>query len=650
MPIFPSNKLALDTRNKSTLAWLALLLAAVLTYFLGLDGQYVPTNGDELVYTHIARLTAASGHWLPLVSELDHMRNTKPPLLFWQAMVAGNWGQHWTMTALRAPSVTYTMLISFAVGWTVLQITRDARRALLAACIYLAFFCTFRFGRTYLTSAPESFWLNLPVFFFLWWQLKFSSTSSTAHIPMPETVLGRDKLHTRTPNTLASRMFSVTPRMMVADEPHPRTLGWLTHLGFGLAMGVGLAYKSFALIAPAAATLWCVQVMNLSRFNTRATVEATLKVALSSFIALGIFSLWFVLDPDPKAVWQEFVVGENAGKMSNIAGYWQTAFFGGGFSIWAQLLGYAQNAGLLAFVVLGLMMLGLQQLWKQWQRPVRPLPNYLWTVMLWLLIWLLVFTLPSQRSARYLIPAMPALAIMLALFWQRIGRSWFIPSLLLCGMLIFFLGRIAWAEYELGLGSSLEFILTLLAVGIGFSLVLAGLVKAAWTRTCTLAAALAVFAVFGLTTAPLNGPSGHYGEQVTQKIKAKRIAVPSSFNGQFERFEFLLPGNRFAPYDGDARLAFPLSDNTNELKRLLDTHDAVIWLQTRDEISQPLCAPECSILGSRWEIRGRHQSGEITLTNLWYPQEWLFRREWLVTRAANGFDPESKSASRLPAT
>jgi hypothetical protein len=195
------------------------------------------------------------------------------------------------------------------------------------------------------------------------------------------------------------------------------------------------------------------------------------------------------------------------------------------------------------------------------------------------------------------------------------------------------LGRIAWAEYELGLGNILDLILTLLAVGIGFSLVLAGLGKSAWTRFCTLASALAVLTVFGLTTAPLNGASGHYDDQVTQKIKAKRIAVPSSFNGQFERFEFLLPGNRFAAYDGDARLAFPISDNTDELKRLLDTHDAVVWLQTRDETSQPLCIPECTILGSRWEVRGRHQSGEITLANLWYPQQWLFRREWLVTRA-----------------
>ena len=58
--------------------------------------------------THIARLTAESGHWLPLQSEIIDTRNTKPPLLFWQAMVAGNWGQSWSLFTLRLPSVVYT--------------------------------------------------------------------------------------------------------------------------------------------------------------------------------------------------------------------------------------------------------------------------------------------------------------------------------------------------------------------------------------------------------------------------------------------------------------------------------------------------------------------------------------------------------------
>ena len=55
--------------------WLTVCLVAVL-YAWGMDNLYMPSNGDEMVYNHIARLTAASGHWLPLVSDLNDTRNT----------------------------------------------------------------------------------------------------------------------------------------------------------------------------------------------------------------------------------------------------------------------------------------------------------------------------------------------------------------------------------------------------------------------------------------------------------------------------------------------------------------------------------------------------------------------------------------------
>src|SRR5674476_862669 len=90
MPYHPPELLPAQAFHASTWGWLALLAVALLVYAFGLGGQYNPSNGDELVYTHIARLTAESGHWLPLVSDLDHMRNTKPPLLFWQAMACQN--------------------------------------------------------------------------------------------------------------------------------------------------------------------------------------------------------------------------------------------------------------------------------------------------------------------------------------------------------------------------------------------------------------------------------------------------------------------------------------------------------------------------------------------------------------------------------
>ena len=576
--------------DAATLAWVALLILAVLIYALGLGGQYNPSNGDELVYTHIARLTAASGHWLPLVSDLDHMRNTKPPLLFWQAMVAGDWGRNWSLAALRLPSLLYTLLITGAVAGITRRMTGSARSACIAACLYLAFFCSYRFGRTYLTSAPETFWLGLPMFWLMW---------------------------------QSGNAKSNTPAIAA-------TLGWSSHIVFGLALGLGLAYKSFALIAPAATTLWCAQLLSGPALSWRLVLQTTFKVSLSAALALGIFSLWFLLDPNPAAVWQEFVIGENAGKMSNAQGYWHTAFFGGGFSIWAQLLAYVQNAGLLAFVVLGWLLLGLRTRFR-WADNAQSSQRVI--LLTWLAVWLIVFTLPSQRSARYLIPAMPALAILLALEWQRIARGWFLLTLLLCGILVGGLGRIAWAAHELGIGSSFELGLTLFVVAACLLLVLAGTVKPAWTRACSVAASLSILACFSLSTAPLNGTDGQYGSDVTTQLRNARVAVPNGFNGQFERFEFLLPGNRFIPYDSDERASAGAGATAGDLQRLLAGHDAVIWLQSSGQEMTPPCTPSCRVLGSRWEVKGRHQNGEINWGNVWYPQHWLFRREWLLATA-----------------
>ena len=583
-----------------TWGWGLLLALAVAVYGLGLGNPYIPTNGDEMVYAHIARLTAAAGHWLPLVSELDHMRNTKPPLLFWQALLAGDWGRHWNLAALRTPSLVYTGLLAALVAATVQRITGSAGRAALAACVYLAFFSTFRYGRPFLTSAPETFWLSLPIFWLLWQRLRRPAGAGPDTAP-----------------------------------------GWWAHTAFGLAIGLGLAYKSFALVAPVAATLWCARLATEPRLDGRVLWRATLQVAWSATLALALFGLWFVLDPDPQAVWQEFVLAENAGKMASNEGYWQVALRGGDGSMAAQLLAYVQNAGLLAFVVLGLLPVALAR-WRAGRHGAAPpLPAHARILLVWLAVWLLVFMLPSQRSARYLIPVMPALACVIALGWQRIGRLWFVLCLPLCALMLLVLGRIAWVAHGLGVASTGEWLAAMAAALTGLLLVLAGLWRARWSRACSVAACLAVYACLGLSTAPLNGPAGRYpadalaapanpATQVAQGPKGLRVAVPSNFNGQFERFQFLLPGHHFVPYDSGARAS--TAPDADDLGGLLAQHDAVVWLQASATEANPPCLPSCTLLGTRWELKGRHRSGEITLTNLWYPQQWLFRREWLLRR------------------
>ena len=69
------------------------------------------------------------------------------------------------------------------------------------------------------------------------------------------------------------------------------------------------------------------------------------------------------------------------------------------------------------------------------------------------------------------------------------------------------------------------------------------------------------------------------------------------------------------PDDGEGRAASGAGTNTEELNRLLATHDAVVWLPSEPTELQPPCLPACTVLGTRWEVKGRHRSGEISLAN-----------------------------------
>ena len=572
--------------TKTTAFWLTLLLLAAAVYVGGLGGQYIPSNGDELVYAHVARETAESGRWLPLASELADTRNTKPPLLFWQAMVAGDWGARWTLAALRAPSLIYLLVISGAIVLCLRAITQRWQEGLIAACVFLAFLSTFRYGRPYLTSAPETFWFSLPLFALLWQR---------------------------------TRQLEAGPN-------------WLAHGLFGLALGVGLAYKSFALIAPAAAAWWLALIASEARLDWRAAWRHTLRVGISAALAVGVFALWFVLDPEPAEIWREFIVAENAAKFRDPRTWWQAAFALDGSSIWSQLLAYPVNAGLLFFAVLGLGWLGLKQL--PVPRARWPLPPQQAILLAWVLVWLLVFLLPNQRSARYVIPAMPAVAMLLALHWQRIARAWFLPTLLLATGALLLLARIAWVGHGLGLSAALELNLALLAAGMGAVVAMAGLARATWTRGAAVLSTLLVYATFNLTVAPMDGPVGRYNARAIAAAP-QRIAVPNGFNSQFERFQFLLPGaHDFMPYETGARRAADALPAPEELQQLLSLHDAVIWLQPTASTLEPPCLPQCRVLGQRWLLTSRHLPGEVRLDNLWQPQEWLFRREWLLARAA----------------
>ena len=526
----------------------ALLLVAA--YLLNLGSLYAPTNGDEMVYLHIARLTSESGHWLPLVSDLQtptgsEMRNTKPPLLFWQAMAAGNWS--WNLFTLRLPYVLETLLTAGIVAWLASYLIRvRSSFNLLAAALYLGFFATYRYGRPVLSSSIESLFLF--------------AVCALAIIKLP------------------------------SWKTYPIRLAVVS----GLLIIPALLSKSFVLAAPVGLWLFLsLWVLNDSKKSMQKFWQSAWPSALAVAIGVAGFALWFAVDPDPAAVWREFIMGENfATKFSD----------GRADSIPAFWLSPLVNAGLLFPLVIGLVIAALQA-FRDEASQLSASEKMLW---LWLLCWMLVFTLPSQRSGRYIIPAMPAVAVLLAMYADRIHRVWWLLTLALVAIATAALG---WAAYSLdsvfpvGLGySPIYFVavgVLLLVCGIGF-------LSARFRVILTATSAVAWLALLGALATPFDRDLGRFDARVTQVVAGQKVMVPQNFNAQFERFQFALPAvPRAQP------LPYMVSEAINSESLLQQAPFAIIIRPIG--IPKPAeNARSYSIIATRLVLRGRQSPGEIT--------------------------------------
>jgi hypothetical protein len=556
--------------------WLSVACFAVV-YAWGLNNAYMPTNGDEMVYAHIARLTAESQQWLPLASDLPHMRNTKPPLLFWQAMVAGAWGEAWQLWCLRAPSLVYLALLAVGMTAVLHRWVGEWRTPAWALLCLFASWGTFRYGRPFLTTAPEMFWFSLPLLHVLW------RSARTRGLP-------------------------------ISNNPGE----WLIWTGWGVLLGVGLGYKSFALVAPVVSGVWAVRLLMAPTWSWRDTLVCSMQMAWMGLLAVGVIASWLLLDPQPEAVWREFVVGENMGKMNDAQGYWTQLLSLKGAGAYA--LAHVENAGLLAPVVMGVYVLA----WRH--RTAKALAwrgNVSAALVVWLGVWWLVFLIPSQRSARYLLPTLPAMGMLMALHIHRLPAWAFKGVNLLSLLMLGVLSWLAWHAHALGLMPMPWAVLLALVVMVAL-----GMAWFAWSTSeaLPLAALLSVCTAFVGLNALLQGHAGErvafQGETADRPV-ASTVWVPAGFNGDFERFQFLLPrGNRFVP----------LQDKVDALTQGLDTTSGTWFIVARLNGADPLpCeASTCERVAVRWDIELRLKPGQVNGGNIARPAEWLWRQEWLM--------------------
>jgi 4-amino-4-deoxy-L-arabinose transferase-like glycosyltransferase len=486
-----------ETHHRSLLIGWASILLALVVYCTGLGSDHLATNGDELLYAQISRLTADTGALLPLQSQDDRLRNTKPPLLFWQGIFSTGWNEHWSLARLRAPNALYTLLTAgllLLVGW---KRGRDPALGVTAALLFLCFFSTYRYGRVFLTSAPETFWLFLPIALLL--------------------------LH-REPKLPSGILWP-----------------WL----WGGMIGLGLLYKSFALVIPVAIalTLWQLRARG---WNLREFLILDLwRLAMMVVAALLLFSLWFWLDPHPALVLKDFVLRENAGKFDTGGGSYLLNLIWGGSSLWRIVVSYPLDAGLLALAVIALA-------WDAWKRRrhLAPVEVALW---IWMIVLAVFFCIPNQRDERYLLPAMPALALLLALRLGHFPRWILSVTFVAAGIVMVGLTGLALLLQQAAAIGALYPLWALLVPFGGLLIVLIGLANGRLARPLLPPAILMVYLSYTAFLIPLDhGPGRFHGEGV-ESVVGCEVAVPSNFNAREESYGFLLPGATVKPYDHAAK-------------------------------------------------------------------------------------------------
>ena len=468
--------------------WSIVAFLGVFSYLYSLDGMNIPSTGDEGPYLQITRLTAATGHWLPLQAA-EGLGVTKPPLLFWQGLVASNWGQNWDLWRFRLPIVGYTFLSALMVFWVARRITKDIESAAIAGVAFLAFTSIFHHGRPYITNLPEVFFLSLSYFLFLLYK----------HF----------------------------------------NRNYLFWIGLGVLVGLSAWVRSIFLIAPVGLA-FCIYLLWQRKWRIVEFIRQDApRLAVFTLTVFAIFGLWFAIDPNPEAIVHEFLLGENVSKLST-DGYLKN-LFSGPYPVFAVWLGIFRNAGFLALPLFYICFVSL----KNWSK-IKHEEQALW---IWILAFIIVFTVPAQRQDSYVMATMPAVAVILGMHWREIPRTWFylftLPLLAIFGGLLYLLIPISQHVLPAGAYAPWHYI----APFGGMTLAVIAFAYNKYAARLFIALIFLAFISLASILAPFEGPLGRFDKQAVAAVSNKTVYVPSNFRSQYERYRFLLPGAEIRSYE-----------------------------------------------------------------------------------------------------
>jgi 4-amino-4-deoxy-L-arabinose transferase-like glycosyltransferase len=545
---------------RTHVTWSCLLIVAVTTYLYSLDGLYIPHIGDEAPYIQIVRRTAESGRWLPLRTP-PGLENTKPPLLFWLGIVSTDWARAWSLFRLRSPITLFTFTTAGLVFLLALRIARDREPGYLAALSFLAFASTYQYGRPFLTNLPETLFVFLPFFLLLFF--------------------------------------------------HDRIESWGIHywIGAGLSVGLACLFKSFVLVVPVGVAFsGCLLSERRWRFQTFLARDAW-NVAAMLLVALACFSLWPLLDPDPASVIRQFVVEENLGKLAGTD--YLRGLFVGPYPLHRIWLGPFANAGPLALPILYLTV----SHWKR-RHTLSLEEKFLW---IFVLSFLLVYSIPSQRQENYLLPTAPALAVLLGGEWKRIQQPWFyvfaLPLLLGLLILIWLTGAISSQALPSGSYQDWQRALPWVAIAV----LVGGLPFRRAAPFIFHLGVLLALASLAAALAPFEGPAGRYNRQTQTALAGAVVHVPSNFVAKYERHRFILPESEIEGYDPSDR------QRVNQLLR----SGQIVAIER--PLGQTVPGP-FDVYGRRLTLRSRQRRDEMVRILFDRELDLLVQQEFIVQR------------------
>jgi hypothetical protein len=330
---------------------------------------------------------------------------------------------------------------------------------------------------------------------------------------------------------------------------------------------------------------------------------------IMAVITLAMFAIWPLLDSDPVAILKDFVLGENVSKLGS--NNYFSGLVSGPYPVFRIWLGHLTNAGLMALPLAWLVIHALRS-----RGTLTREEKLLWIYVIGFIV---VYTLPAQRQENYLLPTVPALAVLLGLGWHRFTNNqilvFAVPIALTVLLLLFLMNGVDHRVLPDVYGF-LNYLPLLLALCATILIT----VSCSFSKHIFHVAIFLCFISLSSLLSPFEGDYGFYGTSTRHAVAGQTVYAPSDFRSRYERYRFMLPA--------DTTIFGYSPAQTGMIKEWIDSGRIVAVVQPYNE---PAPAGY-TILGKRIDLRTRQSGEEVRKIIFERRLDLLFHKEIMLQR------------------